>query len=460
MAQYSVSDIRNVVVVGHGGSGKTTLVDHLLYEAGAATRVGSVDAGTSLSDYDPEEKQRKFSIESAIFHFAWGGKTFNLIDTPGYLDFAGAAAGAIAVAEMALVAVHALDGVRLNTRRMWELAGRAGLVKALLITHLDADNIQFDRLLAEIRESFGASCAPVLLPVGFGEDCRDVVNLLEATEAPEGVVGDFQALAQSLRESVVECDDELMERYLEGEEIAPEQLQATFKSAVLSGKIVPVLCCAAEKGIGVKQLLSFLRDYAPSPEEGPRRMAISEGGEKVALAPDPDGPFCAQVFKSVMDVHVGRLVYLRVFSGSLSGGDSVQVARTGTTERLAHLYSVFGERQEEVPAVIPGDIVCVSKVENILINDTLRSEEAKLSLPPIEFPRPMMSLAVEPRSRDDEQKISAGLQRLAEGDPTFTLQRERQSKELVITGMSNLHLDVMLSKLKSRHGVTGSQLQT
>jgi len=413
-----------------------------------------VDAGTSLSDYDPEEKQRKFSIESSIFHFESGGRSFNLIDTPGYLDFVGAAIAALSVADMALIAVHAVDGVRLNTRRMWEAAQKASLPVAILITHLDGDNIQFDLLLSELRESFGTECAPVFLPVGLGGSCAGVANLLDAQQAPEGVVGQFDALRESLRESIIECDDELMERYLEGEEVDADRIRATFRGAVLGRKIVPVLCCAAEKDIGVRETLQFLCEFAPSPQDVPPRRATGEDGEEAEVAPDPDAPFCAQVFKSVMDIHVGRLVYFRVFSGTLRAGDSVQVARTGATERLAHLYAVFGAEQREVPQALPGDIVCVSKVEDVLINDTLRDARARWAMPPISFPKPMMSLAVEPRSRDDEQKISAGLQRLAEGDPTFKLERDQQSGELVITGMSHLHLEVMLNRLKGRYGVS------
>ena len=246
MAKRTVSEIRNVTVVGHGGSGKTTFVDHLLHVAGAVNRAGSVEAGTSLSDHDPEEKERKFSIESAIFNFQSEGKTFNLIDTPGYLDFSGAALAAIPAVETVVIVVSAPDGVQLNTRRMWEAAGKAGVARILLISHLDAENVQFDRLLAEIRDSFGNECVQVFMPVGLGGGCTGVVNLLSATEAPEGVVGDFESLKNSLQESIIECDDELMERYLEGEEIEGEKIEATFKQAIAQGKIVPILCCVAQ----------------------------------------------------------------------------------------------------------------------------------------------------------------------------------------------------------------------
>jgi elongation factor G len=477
MADRNVADIRNIAVVGHGSSGKTTFVDHALRAVGATNRTGSVDEGTSLSDYDPEEKERKFSIQSTVFNFEHEGKTFNLIDTPGYLDFTGAAAAALPAVETVLIAVDSDDGIRLNTRRMWDYAENDGLSRVLLITHLDAENIQYERLLEEIQEAFGRQCVPLFLPVGLGQDCSAVVNVLSAEEAPAGVVGDFDSLHEELRESVIECDDELMEAYLMEEEIDSDTILTTFKQAILDGDIVPILCCAAEKDIGVKETMEFLANCAPSPQEGPDRIALigeepeeieepeeaEEGEEEPAEEPaveevdiesEPGAPFCAEVFKSVVDPHVGRLIYMRVLSGTLDSGDTVEVARTSESQRISHLYTVFGAKQNDVEKAIPGDIICVTKVEDMLLGDTVRSPEVEWRLPEMQLPKPMMSLAVEPSSRDDEQKINQGLQRLAEGDPTFSIHRDPQSAELVITGMSNLHLEVMLSKLEDRYEVT------
>jgi len=453
MKERSPSDIRNIAIVGHGGAGKTTLTDHLLYAAGVVTRAGSVDAGTSLSDYDPEERQRHFSIDNSIFNFQWGAKSFNLIDTPGYLEFVGAATSVIPVVETALVAVHAAEGVQLNTRRMWEAAEKANVARAIVITHLDSENILFQDVLADIQESFGRHCVPLFLPVGLGRECSGVVDLLAGEKAPEGVVGDFDTLKMQLTESIVEFDDQLMETYLEGEEIGSEQLHQTFRGAMAAGAIVPVLCCAAEKGVGLKEMLRFMADCLPSPADVAGRVATDEKGEKVELNAAPEGAFCAQVFKSVTDVHVGKLAFFRVYNGSLGEDSTVQLARTGKGERLGRLHSVFGSEQREVSGAIPGDIISVSKVEELKIGDTLCEPRMKLTMDPIEFPKPMMSVAVEPRSRDDEQKISAGLQRLADGDPTCQIRRDQRSSELVVTGMSNLHLDVTLSRLKRRYGV-------
>lgn len=454
MPERTTSDICNVALVGHGGVGKTTFVDHVLHAVGLATRAGEVDAGSSVSDYDPEEKERKFSIHSTVFNFEAEGRTFNLIDTPGYLDFIGAAVGVLPVVETALIAISARDGIQLNTRRMWAAAGEEGLARMLLLTRLDSDNIEFEKLLSEVREDFGSQCRPLFLPLGLGQDCRGVVSLLEAEEAPEGVVGDFESAREAALESIIECDDALMERYLEGEQISPQEITDTLGRAVAGGGLVPILCCAAQRDVGVKETLEFLAACAPSPAEGPARTATDRNDEEVALQADPDGPFCARVFQVSTDVHVGKIACFRVYSGSLGGDLSVQLARTRKPERLGHIYVINGQEHLEADGAVPGDILCVTKVEELQLDDTLCGQDGALTLTPTPYPTPMMSLAVRTQSRDDEQKVSAGLHTLAEGDATFTIHRDQQSGEMVITGMSSLHLDVMLGKLKRRYDVS------
>ncbi len=454
MAERTPSTICNVALVGHGGVGKTTFVDHALHAVGFAKRAGDVDAGTSLSDYDPDEKDNQFSIHSVAFHFEAHGRHFNLIDTPGYPDFSGAAVGALPVVETAVVAISAREGIQLNTRRMWQAAGESGLARVVLVTRIDSENIEYQRLLEEIRRTLGQECRPASMPVGLGQQCTGVAGVLAADEPPDGVVGDFEAAREAFREAVIECDDELMERYFEGEEITREELMQTLGSAVAGGGLVPVLCCAAKQDVGVRETLSFLAACAPSPAEGPVRTALTPEGEEVALEPDPDGPLCARVFRTTTDVHVGKVAHLRIYSGSLGGDLTAQLARTGKTLRLGHIYLVQGQEQSEVQRGVPGDILAVTKVEELQLDDTLCGGAQTLALPPTDYPRPMASLAVEPESREDEEKISSGLQALAEGDPTLRLERDAQSAELVITGLSNLHLEVMLAKLKRRHDIS------
>ncbi len=454
MAKRTTSDICNVAIVGHGGVGKTTFVDHLLHTVGFAKRAGDVDAASSLSDTDAEEKERHFSINGSIFHFQGDGRTFNLIDTPGYPDFVGGALASLPVVETAVIAVSAHDGIQLNTRRMWAATGREGIARVILITRLDSDNIDFGGLIADLQETFGAECRPVFLPVGLGKEVKGIVNLLEAAEAPAGVVGDFESMAQQLRETIIECDDALMERYLEGEEVGREELLGTLGKAVASGTLVPVLCCAAKADIGVKETVQFLASCCPPPAEGVARKATDAEGAEVELAPDPAAPFCARVFKVATDVHVGKVACFRIYSGSLAEDLTVELARTGKPVRLGHIYLVKGAEQEEAQEAMPGDIIAVAKVEELQLDDTLCAPGQTLTLPPMEFPRPMTSLAVEPQSREDDQKIVAGLNDLAASDPTITLHRDEQSAELVVTGMSNLHLDVALARLKRRYSLS------
>ena len=447
------ADIRNVALVGHGGSGKTTLVDNLLHAAGAVNRAGSVDEGSSLSDFEAEEKERGFSIDASIFNFDWDDKTFNVMDTPGYIDFVGAATAAFPVVETAFITISASDGIQLNTRQMWQKAGEFGVSRAIIITHIDHENLRFQELLDEIQDNFGRQCVPFFLPVGLGEDCSGVVDLLKTEEPPEGVVGDFAGAKEELREGIIERDDELMEKYLEGEEISADEIQQTFRRAMMSGDIVPILCAAPLKGVGLKELLDFTAACLPSPADALPVVALDENEEEVELTADPDGPFCARVFKTVTDVHVGKLGYFRIYSGSIESDPTIRIPRTDNEERLGHIYTVFGRKQEEVEKGVPGDIICVSKVEELQMGDTICGPDTDLTLTEVEFPRPMMSLAVEPQSRDDEEKISTGLQKISEGDPSFQIRRDKRSAELVITGMSNLHLDVTLSRLKRRYDV-------
>jgi len=451
MAERTPSNILNVAMLGHGAVGKTTFVDHLLHASGFAKRAGDVDAGSSLSDCDVEERERKFSINSSIFSFEFEGRPFNLVDTPGYPDFAGAAVGVLPVVETAVICISAREGIQLNTRNMWKAATELGLARLILLTRMDGDNIDLAKLLEEVQATFGSQCRPVFLPLGIGPDLKGVVNLLETEEAPDGVVGEFQAAREAALESVIESDDALMERYFEGEQIRPDEIAATLKRAVTTGSMVPILCCAAKADVGVRETAQFLAACAPAPADVAPRTATGPEGQQVALEADPDGPFCARVFKVTTDVHVGRVACFRVYSGSLRGDLSVQLARTGESQRLGHIYLLKGEDHEEVSEAVPGDLLCVTKVEDLHLDDTFCGG-TRMTVEPTNYPTPMMSLAVGTQSRDDDQKVAHGLQSLAESDPTFTTSRG-QAAELVITGMSNLHLDVMLSRLKRRYDV-------
>ncbi|MGR3309335.1 MAG: elongation factor G [Candidatus Brocadiales bacterium] len=455
MAGYETKDIRNIVLVGHGASGKTSLIESLLFKAGATTRLGSVDDGTSVVDYEPDEKERTFTINSKILHCKWLDKELNVVDTPGYPDFIGEAISALTAVETVLVVIAATSGIQTNTRRLWKLATEKGLGRIIVITKMDGENIEFLQLLESIKKNFGAACTPLTVPVGCGHDFKDVVSALEPdAKTPDGAIGDVNHFREALMEAIVEADDALLQRYLEGEEIENEKIQQCLIKAIAGGNVVPILCCSNKKDIGIKEVLDAIANYAASPEEHAGRKCLdAEKGEEIVLDNSAAAPFCAQVFKCITDPFVGKLAFFRTFSGALDGDLSFYNPRTKKNEKPGHILKVFGKDQTAVHKVIVGDILAMSKVEDVNISDALCSPKRPVKFNPITFPIPMVSLAVEPKTKGAEQKISTALQKLAEEDHTFKVNRDTQTGELVISGMTNLHLDIMIGRLKRRFEV-------
>ncbi len=456
MAEYTTKDIRNIAAVGHTGTGKTSLLDHFLFKAGAVNRLGSVDEKNSIFDFETEEQDRQASIFTAMAFCRWKGAELNLIDAPGYADYVGAAVCALRAADMALLTVAAPHGVELNTRKMWAAAKDRGLGRVLVITKMDGENIvSYPELIQKIRDVFGQECLQVNLPVGVGPDFKGVVDLIQPPEQPpEGVLGDVAAAASALMDKIVESDEALMERYLNDEKLSPDELAQALRKGIAEGTIVPILHVSATGGVGVEELMDFLAAYAPSPTDAPDLKAKdANSDEEVDLRAEPDAPFSAQVFKIVTDPFVGKLSFFRVYQGTVTADSQVHNVRSGKNERIAQLFRVFGKEHRSVSRGLPGDIVAVSKVEDIHLGDTLSAPGGRFEIPPLSFPTPMVSLAVEPKARGDEQKISASLRKMADEDPTFKIHRDRQTGELVVTGMSQLHLDVQLQCLKNRFGV-------
>jgi elongation factor G len=453
MAKHTPADIRNIALVGHGDSGKTTLAEAMLFAAKAITRLGSVDDGTSCSDWDAQEHERQSSIYTSCLHLDWKSKTINILDTPGYPDFVGQALASLRAVETAVVVISATAGIGVNTRKMWEAAGNEGLARMIVVTRMDGDNVDFEALLASIRQTFGKQCIPMSLPVGEGPDFKGVIGVVSPpAEIPADVVGDASAAHDELMETGLEVDDSLLEKYLDGQSIGEEELRSVLRRAILQGHVVPVLVTNGRKGDGVAQLLDALASFAPSPLEGARRrLKAAEGeGEGEEIIPDENGPFIAQVFKIMSDPFIGKLSYFRVLSGRIASEGTLVVSRTGASAKVAQLFRVQGREQQNVPEAVAGDIVAVPKIEDVAVSDTLLAAKGDSQVVPIRFPAPMVALAVEPKSRGDEQKISGGLARLAEEDPTLTVSRDTQTKELVINGMSKLHLDAAVQRLKAR----------
>lgn len=451
MAKHKVEDIRNLALVGHGASGKTTLADALLFKAKAVDRLGSVDDGTSVSDYDDEEKTRKYSIDSSLLHLEHQGKTIHLLDTPGKPDFVGAALEALLPVETAIVVVSAPSGIEVNTRRLFNEAGKRGLARILVINKMDAENIKFDELLANLRDTFGKGCVLFNAPIGLGPQFSGVVSVLNPPATlPDGCLVDVHAVRAQLVDAIVEVDDALMEKYLILGTVTGEELAGAIPKALAAGTVIPILCVSAKQDVGISELLDALAQHALSPVQGKLRTG-TKGGNEVAIEPGESGEFVGQVFKTLNDKFVGNLSFIRVFSGKFTGEQQLANARTGKSSRIGGLLLMQGKMQEPVKEVIPGDIIALAKVEDLRIGDTVGASATVPKLPLPSFPTPMYGLAVEPKSRGDEQKISQSLHKITDEDPTFHVTRDAQTKEMVITGMSQLHLDVVQHRLKRRY---------
>jgi elongation factor G len=454
MAKYKVDDIRNLAVVGHGAAGKTSLADTLLFRAGAVDRRGNVEDGSSISDYDEEEKKRRISIDSTFLHAEHKGKQIHLLDTPGYPDFVGSALATLSAVETALIVLSAPNGIEVNTRRMFNEAGRRGLGRMLVINKMDADNIRFAEVARAIQDTFGKGCVFFNAPNGLGAQFTGVVSVLNPpAAAPAGCPFDLNDARSKLVDAVVESDDALMEKYLGEGTVSSDELAGALPKALAAGTVIPIFCTSAKKDIGVVELLEALGDFALSPVGGKRRKGAKGHGEKateVELEPSESAEFVGQVFKTLSDKFVGNLSFFRIYSGKITGEQPIVNVRTGKSSRTGGLLLMQGKQQKTIPEAIAGDIVAVAKVEDLHIGDTVAASPNAPKLPPLTFPMPMFGLAVEPKARGDEQKISGSLTKIADEDPTFHVTRDAQTKELVITGMSQLHLDVIQARLKRR----------
>ncbi len=443
----NVDEIRNLAVCGHGSAGKTTLVDQLLVKTGAVSGQPSVDNGTSICDFDEEEKHHKHSVEASIVHFDHAGLRFNVIDTPGYPDLIGQTVGALRAVETALIAIDAHAGIKVNTRRAWKEAVDAGIGRILCITKLDTDNINFPGLIDSIKEVFGSQCALFNVPIGHGHDLKGVASTLDVPKDTAGALIDPKSLSESVVESIIEADEAVMEKYLEGEMPSKEVLQRLCAEAVRQGTLTPIVCVSTKMGIGIDELLTVLTQASLSPT-AVARTATKEG-DSVTLKCDPNAPLAAQVFKTRIDPFVQRLSYIRVFSGTLKKDSTVHSSGARKGVKIGPLLSVQGEKTTPVDMAIAGDIVAVAKTEDFHTGSSLGDVE----LPPIKFPMPMVGLAVAPKTRGDETKLSGALHKITEEDRTVRLDHDQETKEMVLTGMSELHLQLLRERLKRRDKV-------
>ena len=444
-------DLRNLALLGHGGAGKTSLVDAMAFLSQVSPRHGKTSDGSSVSDTEPEERERQQSLTSHIFHMPWKGKTIQLMDTPGHPDFLADTLSSLRAVETIAFVVDAPTGVTFNTRRLWAEAERSGNGKMILLTKLDAENVDVAALLEDITQCFGDKVVPITLPEqtgpGFAKVSRSITG--------DGLEGDATERRAVLEERVAEADDELMEAYFENGSLSNDDLDKYLPVAIAKGTVVPLLSVGGPSLVGISELLDFIADYCPSPLHAPcRKAAGSEEGEyDIDIAPDPSGSFVGQVFKVVSDPFVGKLSFIRAVRGSLKAEAGFDLVRTGTHEKVGGFLKIQGKDSSNLDEVVTGSIYAVAKLESLQIGDSLTTAGEKLYLTPIEFPAPMVAVSVTPKSRSDEQKIGPSLEKLHAEDPTFHIVRDADTHELVVEGLSSLHLDVMFAKLLRRYKV-------
>ena len=467
---YETSNLRNVVVVGHGGSGKSTLIDALCFVTGTSRRHGNVKDGTALTMYAEEEVGHGISIQVSVAFADWNGIKVNLLDTPGYLDFTGEAVAATRVADGAVITLGATTGVEVGTEKVWEYTVNRGIPRLFFISMMDKENADFDKVVDEIREHMSDKAVVTELPIGAGDGFRGIVNLFtgkahiykagtitgeyDAMGVPDDMADRAESARTELFEAIAATDDTLLERYLEGGEITTPEALAAMKYAMLAGQLFPVFCGAAEKTWGTRALLEAIVEIVPSPSEAPHELAQRPGLDQVVeLKGEDKGPLAALVFKTATEPHVGELSYFRIFSGSISNGQEVWNAKRDAAEKFTHVAVALGKERLEVPMLHAGDIGVVPKLKSTHTNDTLCSAERPLVLQSINFPEPDIALAVRAASRHDEDKIGTGLHKLHEEDPTFHSGYEPELRQTIIRGLGELHLDVQMERLKRKYHV-------
>ncbi|HMB95201.1 MAG TPA: GTP-binding protein, partial [Tepidisphaeraceae bacterium] len=451
MPTYSTAEIRNVLFTGHGGCGKTTLVDALLFASGAVNRKAFVVDGNSFSDFEKEEKDHKHSIFSSILHCDHQGRRINLIDVPGSPDLIGAALACLPAVETVAIVINAQSGVEVVTRRIWEAAKDRNLPRAIIINKIDMPEINLEKLVGRIQETFGQECLPINLPSQGG---KAIVDCLLSS----GGESDFDTVKRchaAILDQIVEMDENLMEKYLGGEEPDYKALHAPFEKAMDEGHVVPILFTDAKSAVGIRELLDAIAMHFPSPLEGNLRpFMYGEGADEKPFPynGDPNRPLLAHVFKVTTDPFVGKLAVFRVHQGKCSGNSQVLIGHSKKSIKLGHVFHLQGKDHKEADAIIAGDIGAVAKIEEIHTNDVLHDDHAldDVHLKPLTFPMPMYGLAITPKSRGDEGKISQMLHKLEEEDPTLKWHTDRQTHEVVINGVGELHLRLILERMRNR----------
>ncbi|MFC2015560.1 elongation factor G [Chloroflexota bacterium] len=464
MAIYGSDKLRNVALVGHGGSGKTSVAEALLFDTGAESRLGRVDDGTSVSDYDEEERRRQMSITASMIPCEWQGHKINVIDTPGYMDFVGEIIGSLRVVDSAVVVLDSTGGVEVGTEQVWHYTDAQNLPRIVFVNKMERENINYGRVLEQITSKFGVVAAPVHLPIGSQADFTGVVDLLSGKaylgeKGTEGPVPDDMADAveearMTLVEAAAEGEDALMEKYFEEETLSSDEIVRGLKARISQGTLVPVLCGSAGMNVGMQTLMRGILQLLPSPNDAsPYPASSPTTGVPVQLKSDSAADLAALVFKTVADPYVGKLSFFRVYSGTLESDSRVENGRTGDEERIGQVYTMRGKEQTPVARVLAGDIAAVAKLSETQTGDTLYDRGSPLRLDPPLYPNPLYEVAVTPRTKADAAKLSPTLTRLNEQDPTLTWRQDSGTRETILSGMGDTHINVAVRRMEDTFGM-------
>ena len=468
MKVYDAASIRNVALVGHGGSGKTQLASAVLFDAGMVNRFGKVDEGTTVTDYDEDEVSRQHTLSSALAYAEWNKIKINLIDTPGFANFLSDARAALGVVDAALVVVDAVAGVQVQTEKVWASAEEFQLPRLIVLNRMDRERASLERSLASLREVCDRTVIPIQLPLGEEKEFAGVIDLIAMrahtfaadgsgtfTEGP--VPAEYADAAAAAREALVEmvaeADEQLMEKFFEAGTLTQEELVSGLHAAVSASKLFPLLLTSALQNIGIPQLLDNIVNVLPAASERPVAALDAKSGEPVTVPVSVDAPYAAFVWKTIADPFAGRITMFRVRLGAIKGDQTVYNASKDSPERLGGVFLLQGKTQTAVPEIQAGDLGAVAKLKDTLTNDTLADKTSNITFPPMTFPEPVLAYAIEPKTRGDEDKISTSMHRLEEEDPTIGYGRDPQTKELLLSGQGQLHIEVTVAKLKRRFGV-------
>ena len=464
MASYETKNIRNIALMGHGSEGKTTLMEALLFAAGVIDRQGNVNDGTTVTDFEPEETKRHISISAAIAPIDWKEKMLNIIDVPGYFDFVGEMMGPLRVVETAAILVNAVNGVAVGTEKAWKFATDNNVGKMFIVTQMDRDHANFMKVLQQLRDQFGSSVVPIMLPIGNGPDFKGVVNVLEnkayertgkepkEIPVPADMADDIAIALNEITEAAAAADDELMMKYLEGEELTHEEILEGCKVGMFTSQICPVIPCSAITGVGVAKLLDVMADFLPSPKRAVYKGINPKNDEEIERACNADQPFSAFVYKTIADPFVGKLSLFKVMSGKLTPSTTLYNATQEKTEKMNGMYVLRGKKQINTQLLNAGDMGALAKLQFTFTGDTLCDPANPIKYPPVQFPEACISKAIFAAKQGEEDKVFSGLARLMEEDPSIKIEKNAETTETLLSGQGELHLDVIRNKLAAKFG--------